>query len=418
MSGPLIKIEIHNFQGVASFVAEPNGQSMELRGDNAAGKSSVLNALCVSLGMRFDDGMIRNGEDAATTTVIIGEYVATRKLKRGGRPTLNIKLAATGTPLGSSPGLLKGFLEAIERNTFSTRKPADQAEILRKLCPAIDTSALDAEYDQRFAERTEINRDAKSFAAQAAGVKVPDAPKDVPPDIDLAEIAAKKADVERTRGMNAETRRLHEGNLKWHTQCQSEFEELRRKLAKAESELEDAQQRITTSTLRIALLVDPDATAIDAEIAAARETNRQRTLARQQQRDAERAKEERKKHQDAASKKERAAERITERLTAIKEEKVAQLAKAKLPIEGLAIDGDNVTLNGVEISALDNHPRMILDVAIGAKLGAKLLVLRDAILLNTKHRREIQAYADSCDVQTVSEVVIEGAELSAEIVEA
>jgi hypothetical protein len=367
--------------------------------------------------MRFDDGMIRNGEDAATTTVVIGEYVATRKLKRGGRPTLNIKLAATGTPLGSSPGLLKGFLEAIERNTFSTRKPADQADILRKLCPAIDTSALDAEYEQRFAERTDINRDAKSFAAQAAGVKIPDAPKDVPPDIDLAEIAAKKADVERERSLNAETRRLHKGNEDAAARYREEVDELRLKLTDAEEMLGVAASRLETSIARVAELVDPDASTIDAEIAEARNTNLQRTIQRQQQRDAERAKEERKKHQDAASKKERAAERISERLTAIKEEKVAQLAKAKLPIEGLAIDGDAVTLNGVEISALDNHPRMMLDVAIGAKLGAKLLVLRDAILLNTKHRREIQAYADSCDVQTVAEVVIEGAELSAEIVE-
>ena len=175
---------------------------------------------------------------------------------------------------------------------------------------------------------------------------------------------------------------------------------------------------LASSTKLASAIVQIDTTAIDAEIKAAQETNRQRTLARQQQRDAERAKEERKKHQDAASKKDRAAERISERLTAIKEEKVRQLATAKLPIEGLAIDSDSVMLNGVEISALDNHPRMMLDVAIGAKLGAKLLVLRDAILLNTKHRREIQAYADSCDVQTVSEVVIEGAELSAEIVEA
>ena len=147
--GPLIRLEINGFRGIASFVCEPDGKSIELRGDNGKGKSSTIDALCVSLGMKFDDSMIRNGEDEASTKVVIGEYVATRKLKRGGRPTLNIKLAATSTPLGSSPGLLKGFLEAIERNTFSTRKPADQADILRRLCPAIDTSALDAEYDQR-----------------------------------------------------------------------------------------------------------------------------------------------------------------------------------------------------------------------------------------------------------------------------
>lgn len=415
--GPLIRLEISGFRAIASFVCEPDGKSIELRGDNGAGKTSTIDALCVALGMKFDDSMIRNGDDAASTKVTIGDYIATRKLKRGGKPTLNIKHAATLAPLGSSPSLLRGFLEAIERNTFSTRKPADQAAILRKLCPQIDMATLDAEYAERFAERTEINRDAKNLAAQAAGVKVPDAPKDVPADIDLAEVAGKKAGAERTRALNAETRRLHEGNVKWHMQCQAEFEELRRNLAKAESELEQAQQRISTSALRVAELVDPDTAAIDTEISQARETNRQRSMQRQQQRDAERASEQRKQLVEQAAKKERASERITERLQAIEQEKAEQLAAAKLPIEGLAIDGDVVTLNGVEISAIDNHPRMMLDVAIGAKLGAKLLVLRDAILLNTAHRREIQAYAESCQVQTVSEVVVEGEPLSAEIVE-
>lgn len=163
--------------------------------------------------------------------------------------------------------------------------------------------------------------------------------------------------------------------------------------------------------------------AIDAEITEARETNRQRTLARQQQRDAQRAKEQREALSGQAKAKHRAAERITERLEQIVTEKAQQLADAKLPIPGLAIAGDVVTLAidgkpGVDVSALDNYPRMLLDVQMGAAQGHKLLVVRDAILLTQANRANLERAAAALGVQLVAEVVIEGQEtLTAEIID-
>jgi DNA repair exonuclease SbcCD ATPase subunit len=415
--GPLIELRIVNFQGVASFVASPDGKSMELRGDNGRGKSSVINALAWGLGFNPAEEIIRNGTDESHTEIAIGEYIAIRKWKRGKKPTLNIKLASNKAPLGSSPALLRGFLEQIERNTFSTRKPAEQAAILRKICPGCDTADLDAEHAKRYQERTDINRDAKTLAAQAAGIVVPDAPANVPADVDLVEIAEKKTVAEKERAAQGKSITYRDAWKIEVQRCKNEIERLKCELKKSEQSLLHSTLQLEEADKIVNELKPIDTSTIDEEIRQAKITNAERLEQRQAHNDTKFKREQREHLQKQVRAKEKASERITERLAEIEAEKAEQLAAAKLPIEGLAIAGDVVTLYGVEVSCLDNFPRMSLDVRLAAAQGHRIAIVRDAILLNSQHRAELERIASGQSLQLIVEVVCEGQSLSAEIVE-
>lgn len=416
----LIEFSISGFRGIVNLHAEPNGKSVTLRGKNGAGKSSAVDALFWALGGALEGPVINNGADKAEVELRFGDYLITRRQTKGKTPTLTVKSADGASKFNSPTALLAGFREAIERNTFSHRKPAEQAAILRRLCPEIDTTILDAEYNARFAERTEVNRDVKSLAAQVAGIVVPDMPEAVPDDEDIAEIASKKADAERERAMNAEMRRLHQGNVNAVASCKRDVEKAKRELAEFEEHLASAEERLKTSTARVSSLRDPDTAEIDAEIAKAKATNAERGRKRRLA-DEARAVAQQKARMEAAHRLKIAeAEELTRQLETITQTKTTQLATARLPIEGLAINGDTVTLDQaevgpVELPALNTAARIRLDVAIAAALGHKLVAVRDASLLDDP--ADLFAFAAKHGVQLIAEVVAKGEALSAEIVE-
>ncbi len=418
MSGPLLRFSIQNFQGIVSFDAAPNGSSLELHGKSGAGKSSAITFLGAALGLKMDVEAIRNGEDQAGGFVEIGDYRVTAKWERGKPRKLSIKSIDGRIPYGSSPSILRGFTDALEVRTFSTRKPAEQAEIIKQLCPGIDTSKLDAEYADRYAERTQINRDADTFAKQAAGVVVPPAPESVEADIDLVQIVALKTDAEKQlREIDQLKNRKECAELELR-RAETEIMNLRLALERAEGHRGNCVSTVAKATDELQMRPKaPDTSAIDAELATARETNRQRTLARQQQRDAERAKEQRAKLEKDAKTTAAKADRLTARLDAIKQEKAAQIAAAKLPIDGLALADGAVTFGGVELAAVNTAARMRLDVVIAAALGHRLIAVRDASLLDEDSRAELAKFAAGHGVQLISEIVTRGVALTAEIVE-
>lgn len=416
----LISFEIRNFRGVVSLHAEPNGQSLTLRGANGAGKSSAIDGLWWGLGGSLDGEVVHNGAEKTEVVIVFGGYQITRRKTKGGKPTLTLKSADGKINYNSPTALLSGFIGAIERQTFSHKRPAEQAAILRRLCPEIDTAKLDAEYAQLFAERTTLNRDAKMSAAQAAGVIIPEAPDEVPDDIDLVGIVEKKTAINRQITTHEKVRDEYEGNKRFYKACQFELESARQALVAAEQEFRASQGRLDQSYKAVEdLPAVPSLDSIDAEIAKTRQINAERTEQRELLHRAGAAKFQRHTLEVDARAKTEAAEDLTRRLEAIEQTKRKQLAEAKLPIPGLAVNGETVTLaqvgGPVELDALNTAARMRLDVAIAAALGHKLVAVRDASLLDD--HAELINFARERGVQILSEIVAKGEPLTAEITE-
>jgi len=418
----LIEFTITNFRGIVKLHAEPNGKSVTLKGKNGSGKSSAIDALWWAVGGQIDGSIITNDAERAEVNVTFNGYKITRTQTRGKPAKLAVKSEDGKATFNSPTALLSGFVASIERQTFTHKNAKEQAAILRKLCPEIDTASLDAEYAKTFAERTGVNRDAKQLDAQANGIAVPDSPTSVPDAIDVAAIAEKKSEVERQRAANAETMRHHREQEKTVEICQSDVSRLEKELQSARYELVHARSRLDESAKLIANIKPIDTTAIDDEIRLAKSVNADRETKLRAIEKAKFLSDQKETLRKQAEDKNAESERLTKRLSEITQTKSNQLAVANLPIDGLAINGETVTLDSesgpVEIVALNTAAKIRLDVAIAAALGLRLIAVRDASLLDADEMARLDEFANARQVQLLKEVVATGQLLTAEIEEA
>ena len=489
----LLSLKISDFRGIAEFHAEPNGKSLTLRGPNGAGKSSAIDALWWALGGALDGETVRNGAERAEVEVRFGEYLVTRKQTRGKRPSLTVKSADGKASFASPTALLAGFAAAIERRTFSALPTKEQAAILRKLAPGLDVSDLDAEREKVYAERTEINRAAAQYQAQADGVTVPP-DVEVPAERSAAEIAGRLADAVEARQKRAatldagkahaeriEARKRELDALRAQQEAAAELPAKARAQIEAQREAREALEAAAAEVARLeallataraayaaqtrivdrlpeidlaeaeaaparladeiaeksaalaadeaalavareafAALPNPDPEAIRAELATVEAHNAEARRLAAAHAEHVRATKQRADLAAEATRRKAASAALTARIDAIDEEKAARTAAAKLPITGLALSGDAVTLDDgthgpVEIAALNTATRIRLDVAIGAALGHRIVAVRDASMLDGAGRAALEAFAHEHGVQLISEIVSDGKQLEAVI---
>ena len=57
----LMELEIRNFQGIKEFTLKPNGEDIEVHGDNATGKTSIKNAFMWLMFNKNSEGVTKFG---------------------------------------------------------------------------------------------------------------------------------------------------------------------------------------------------------------------------------------------------------------------------------------------------------------------------------------------------------------------
>lgn len=447
MTGKLIWIKLENFRALVSFEATPNGRSFDLVGANECGKSSCIDGLAWALGMNFDAEVISNGKDEVTGSVIIGEYEVTRKKKRGKEPRLVVRKVGGRVPEKSPTALLAGFHGALERRTFSRQSGREQVAILKQLCPLIDTTALDAEHDSAYDRRTKQNTTAKEKRAAAKELKFRDDLPDEPVNskalmVEMQQGAEANAKTEKLKAakeraaLDAKDRDEKADDLmageadrlkSIESRGDAEIAELTKKIERIKKGIVNEQIALREeNTIRHAKLLKEAAEFQKASEAAISDlVDTAAILAKMADANVTNAEIEKREQAKKLFAEARAAEaksdELTQRMDEIKEEKATQIANAKLPVPGLAVSGETVTLlqrdGPVEISALNTAERMRLDVVIAAALGHHLVSVPDASLLDDDSRAELADFARSHDVQLISERVVTGEPLSVEIIE-
>ncbi len=432
--GPLKRVRLENHKGIVSLEVHPNGKSMRLEGANGVNKSSIIDGIEWIVSDDGSDATMRNGADVRYGEMLYGDYLITRRQKRGGKPTRNTPAAA-----------LSEVRAALSRKTFSALSEAEQVTTLKKLAPGLDTSTIDKEGDRIYAERTEINRSAKELRAQAAGVVVPDTvvvgeERPVVDVVDVAEIAGRKAPMERQRAANeAERARHRQMQADARVAHAASVGADRAALAKAIEEANMARaksdnraQEVVEMDQVIAALVDPDPSTIDAEINTARAVNltartaaeahnRAVRTAAEANRNRQRAAEQRDAIVQRAAAKESAAKVITDRLAAIDTEKKAAVSTVKLPVTGLSIVAGRVMYDDgkagpLPVSDSEDTPnageRMRINIAIHAALGHKVVAIRNASLMDDDTLAKAEALAAEHGMQLIPEIVKQGQPLT------
>jgi DNA repair exonuclease SbcCD ATPase subunit len=381
----LIRLEAIDFKRLSAVAIDADTQKpIVLTGDNAQGKTSVLDAVQWALSRNGVEQPVRLGAESTTVAVKLANdnrtYVVKRRQK-GSNAYLDIT-ADDGSKMPSPQKFLDGLVGslAFDPEAFTRLKPKEQAEALRQAV-GLDTSDLDEAYKMAYAQRTEANRvkeaAEKVYKACPVVAGSPLEPKDAAAivkqrDALMAELEARDTanDAVLDTRDKIDTTKLA-------------IKALEAKLASARAELD--MHETDLEALVEALDKREQATAGNAEKIKELETE----LAGITEHNASiahhnRAIEDRKAKEEAYRTALKRSTDLDAEVKRIQSEKEARIAAAKFPVPGLAIENDTVLVNGVPFSDLNTAERIKVSclIAMSQNPGLKVIFVREGALVS------------------------------------
>ncbi len=382
----ILRLAAENVKRLVAVEIAPDGSPvMVIAGENAAGKSSVLDAIAMALGGKdlCPAEPIRKGQKKATVSVTIGtpgdiQYVVTRTFLASGGGTLAVT-NKDGLKYPSPQALLDGLVGtlAFDPLDFERQDPKDQEATLRALAK-VDTTDLDLERKRVFDERTLVNRDVSQMAGAFTGAPHhPDAGTTYADGNALtAELA--EADVKAQAASLADT--SHRMASQQVTTAEATVTRLRKDITDLEAKLTAAKkaadaadevavkarkaEQAAEKASRTAQAALPDRAALRARLLALQADNQK------VEQNIQRGKLETDLHAKEAE-----SEALTTRINQIDTQKAEQLAAAAFPLEGLGLSDGGVTWQGLPFEQASTAERLRVSVAIGAALSRTLKIM-------------------------------------------
>jgi hypothetical protein len=264
-----------------------------------------------------------------------------------------------------------------------------------------DPSELDVERKTIFEQRTEVNRDAKALHARLSALPYPvhGLPEDEVSAADLlTEIREAQEQIDSNRRVRDDLGQF-EGRLR---DSKMNVQNLELRLEEARREVEQAGQAYAACFEVAEQLVDPDIQAIGMRVEQIEETNRQI-------RDAKARREielEVEYHSISAG-------ALTDRLMELDQRKAEGLKAAKMPLPDLGFDESGVIYKGVPFKQCSSAEQLRVSVAIAMAMNptVRVILIRDASLLDSENMALIEEMAGERDMQVWLERVDESGEI-------
>lgn len=394
----IVELSVRDVRRVHAVEIRPDGEAVILAGDNAQGKSSVLNAIIWGLGgpRYFDEKPIRQGAKNATIKMDLGPFSVERVItEKGQRLTVYDR---DGKPIPSPQTFLDKLTGdlAFDPLAFVTMKPGDQLALLKKLV-GLDFAPLDQERKRLYDERTAVNRD--GAAAKANRDAIPE-DKDAPKEEQSA--ASLMAELERRQAHNQENKRKRDAADSARNAVTEQFrrvEDLRRQLAEAEAELKSRETAMHSAASVASALRDEDEQEIRAQLATLDSNN---ARFRKQQ--------ERAKHDATCRQLAKQSNTLTAKIEFIDAEKDRMMTEARFPVEGLSFDESGVLFNGLPFSQASTAEQLRVALAIGIALNPQIrvVIMRQGAFLDRSNLETVVAMARENNCQVWIERVGEG----------
>ncbi len=417
----------------------PDGRLVIIGGENGSGKTSVLDTIWLTLGgaRAIPDKPVRKGAKQSECELQLSNGMnVKRTITAKGRTTKLTVTGEDGHTYKSPQALLDSFAGSLSFDPllFARTAGAAQLEILKDIA-GLDFTELNAKRDKLYTERAEVNRDAVTAGSLRDGLeKFEDvADKAVVIDELTAEhrrrqdVNASKAQAQgeldsSVAGLKDAKRRLGEKNQhveEWQKitderiatikkqlaeateACKAQAQVLARGLQEAVTFTQEIEEYCTKRKPEVDAMPTEDENEVVQQIAAAGEMNRKISANLRREEAEARAAELRKK--SAA---------LTREIDKVDEKKARAIADAKLPVEGLAFDDDQVLLNGIPFSQASGAEQLTVSVAIGAAQNPDLgvMLIRDGSLLDEKNLKLLDELAEKYDLQPWVERVGDGPE--------
>jgi energy-coupling factor transporter ATP-binding protein EcfA2 len=403
----IIEFRAERFKRLSAVEITPEGNTVIISGRNGQGKSSVLDAIWLALGggnATKDSATtvpIKEGEKDAVVRLDLGDMVVTRKWTTSGS-TLTVE-GADGRKYSSPQTLLDTLVGTISFDPLSFAKmpPMEQRSQLIDLVKLpVDLDELSAQRKAFYDQRTFVNRELKTIQAELAGIQLPD--NDVPEEeISIAEMTKKigMAQDQRSRIIMGR-QRLQEKVEKGKA--------LRELIQQKTEELTALANQIRSETEILESCKEPDVQAMRSQLENAEQINK---LVRQKKHKAE--------LQVRLNDKTTESDGITQQIESIDRTKKEAFLNVRFPVDGLAVDEEGITYNGIPFRQCSSAEQLKVCVAIASALNPEIRVIRvpDASLLDEESMKVMQDLAQQQDIQIWMERVTDGKEKVGVVIE-
>jgi hypothetical protein len=398
--GKIIRLEGENVKRIVAVDITPDGFVNIIGGENAQGKTSVLDCIEYALGglKTVPSEPIHRGADKATIRLKIhipgGDLIVTRTFTSKGS-YLKVE-NADGSSYKSPQAILDKLVGSLSFDplAFKTMPPREQYETL-KAVTGLDFSELERQREDVYQHRTEINRELeRTKGAIAEYPDLTDAPKEP------VALQALLSELKEAQEHNAEVRRLGD---EWEDRKSAilnvekrqaeieeeimELEKVRNDLIKQKTALEDSGELIRQ---RAEEAVEGATSEIEQKIANSERHN-----------DAYKMAQELAKLRERKGRLEDGARAATRNIENIDQEKRERMAKTELPVPGLGFGAGTVTYNGLPLDQASTAEAIEVSIAMGSALNPKLrvMLIRAGEKMSPATLERVRAYAKEKNLQ-------------------
>lgn len=364
----ITKLQAENFKRLRAVDITPAGDAVVIGGRNAQGKSSVLDAIMAALsGKRGAKNLtrpIRDGESRASVVVELDDLRVERRWTHAGS-TVTVGPRDGSARYNSPQSILDKLLGelAFDPLAFAQADAKSQVDMIIDIIGRENFDRIAAAHKEAYESRTIVNREVRKLRARL----LDPVPSSAAPAerVDLGEVNRELLVAHKREALRAE----------WVKLCA----ELKM--------IEDAAQSL------------PEARSIE-DLTSLLETAE---AANRQADEYERVQELREQLHEA----ERESDRLSDTLTRLAGEKDDLIRHSQLPVPGLSFDEEGVSLNGIPFIQASAAERLRTSVAMAMAMNPELrvILIRDASLLDADSRQAITDLAREQDYQIWLEVV-------------
>jgi len=376
----ILELQVTDLKRIAAIEIDPTtGQPIILTGDNAQGKSSVLDAILLALTNTGMDDPIRHGRQSGCVKLTLGsdkaEYTVERRItKKGSYLTL---LDAEGKEVPKAQTFLNGLIGnyAFDPLEFTRLKSKAQVGAL-KTAAGLDFTEIDAERQKYYDERASVGRAGKDAAGAVATLPKPaeDAPAEESSAsqlvTDLRNLEDQVRDYENAKEESEACAYNHAAALQDVARIEAQLAAAKEAVAKKQSAKENAEAALQKMKLPSDAKIQSAREAID-NVEANNRKVRERTayIAAEKRADDLRT--------EYAT--------LTRRIQEIDERKAEAVKACALPIPGLEFTDDGVLMGGVPFGQLSTAEQIRIStlVAMSQNPELRIILIREGALMNS-----------------------------------
>ncbi len=404
MSQRILRLVSENVKRLVAvdLAIDPKAGLVLIKGDNANGKSSVLDTIAYVIGGKRvqPPEVIRKGETYARGLLETEDLVVERKwtIGKAGKVVDTIEVRSKeGASFKSPQTMLDGLISRLSFDPlhFLGLDPKEQAEALRKIV-GLDFSKLDGMRLTSYTSRTEANRELASLQKRLEAM---------PPQVgrfEQVDVAALLADREVAQAAK---------DHRWHLEQEANAARVAR--ANAEVLVKEAEAAMARAYGRLKESKATEAARVSAfELCPTPLPGRLAELASKIATAADQNEKARKQlERDDLAAKVKAAEHLSAKfdaeIAAIDLEKRTLTEAAAFPVPGLGFGEVGVTFQGLPLEQASGAERIRVSTGIGFALNPELKVLRikDGSLLDAKSLDLLDQLATAANGQIWLEIV-------------